>query len=443
MGLVPTKNSVDQSLIDATDLIKETYNLGALNAAGHNVEALRAALKANATWEGGERLSQAALAFRINFGRFVQQRIRTLYNPILDAYARIYKSRGRNQNQVAEDVYQLFVDEGDTINSRDITVDTSLTKTGTGDPTVRRLTLDKWGNTLENMWIDEIQIVARQTQPNTRVGQEILEISMGNGFDIFSPDVTGEVGAGGEKTNYTLQNSDTNFVSDASFESPGQAVAEGVLTASDLGSWEIISGLANLSVLEGSAVGYRDSVTERDGGNQYALRATADFEIRQAITRGLLDNRAYDRGCWANPNAALVADATATIDITLGSQTTNVNTNTLTAGIYQLVAATLDENLYGENCKTDQPFFKIAGSNFPGSPSIDLDATFVREMVRFNGLPWHIIPGATPVGTDYEASLTDVLAGSDALIALFLFIGYGFEVKLPTQTGGTENISDP
>lgn len=444
MGLVPDKDDVDQSFIDATDMIKESFNLGALNGSGHNLEALRTTIKSNGTWEGAERLTQAALAFRIGFGRFIQQRIRTLYNPILDAYARIAQSRGRTLAEVADDIFQLWVDESpsDTINSRDITYDTSLSKTGTGNPTVRRLTVDKRGYNLENMWVDTTTFKARATQPDVAVGEEIIEISMPSGFDIFSKDISGEAGAGGEKRNYTLQNKDNAFVKDASFESPGAAVSEGSVTT--LGSWELVSGTANLSVLEGASVGYRSSVKERDAGTQYALRATADFEIRQKINRALVNGVAYDRGVWAKPNAALVADGSATIDITLGSQTAQINTNTLSAGSYQLVAAPLNENLYGENCKTNGiNYVKIAGSNWPASPQCDFDAVFVREMTRFNGLPTHIIPGSTPVGADYVATLTDTLAGSEGLIALFLFLGYGFDVRLPTATGGAETVADP
>lgn len=437
MTISLTASDIDSTLPLAADMIKELIRFGSVTT--ENLETLRAALAADCDWEGSEAIRAAARNVRANYSAFIISQIPVLYSPIIEAYARLAAGGQSSASTFEErfrEVVDYWIDNNKYILSRGITTDTAGSSSGTGNPTIRRLAIDRDGFEIAPRYVAAISFEANRVQPNTTVGEEELLAKMSASYDLFSLDIAGESSGGpGVNRTFQMKNRDGRWVKNASFESPGTAGS--LSAATTIGAWTIDSGAANLAIV---ADGYRESFTERSNGSKFMLRATNDFGISQAISAPVNLDAAYDCGFWCYPNATAVAGS-GTLVLVMGSLSETFNVSDLTAGTwnfvgFDLTTPSLAKKLWGRNFAAgDAPVVSLTtGGTWAGQ--IDFDAFEMDEFLTINGTGWHFIPGSTVMGMSYANTFTDSFAGSDSVIQKHLFLG--FRKQLPATANATQ-----
>ena len=420
MPLVPTQPNIEQSLVDVSDGAKETHLFGGSNA--ENLAALVDTIIANSNWPGGSGLQTFAISARSQLARLMRN---TLLAPSLDVIFRGYlnfiDSEFRTVRTGWENIFDGFDGNTRRVTSRAPTFDTTPTTGGTGNPTWRRLTIDKDAYDIESIWADDISVECIQSLGlGSVLGEEQIRFTITNAIDLFSLLIAGEENGNGAIDTMRLINGDNEGLTDLSFESEDSANA----SPTDLGGWLQAAGsYTNYSLIED---GYRLSVREADfgtaenPGNKIALRIADDDTIFQEL-RNISRREPYDWGIWARKETSAIG----TLRVDVGSnQTASVDISTLSDATWTFVGPDLDENLWPDNWDQGTPRIQIVTTGMNGTNGVDVDATSFRKMKYYNGTFWHPVPGDTALQTDYTAVFNDLIA-SDSVIQRFVFFVYG------------------
>lgn len=424
MSLIPDPSELDEDLIRAAELLEHLFENATDIANDLNTD-LNAIL-ANSTWPGCETFRNRAINSRLSYSRLLSGLIRSLFDPIFLGYLRVAKKNATQINLTTfRDVVQYFLDTSRVIQRRNPTFDSSVSKTGTGDPSYRRLTVDENGQVIESLFPASTYITAKTVSPNVNRFEEILEFRTESRIDLFSQKIAAESNGDGKKRTYTQKNGDHSSMTDLSFEFAGAATSAGSL--SSIGRWkDELASDASINVIAIIDDGYRQSTREKQlkdaddtAPTKQCMRIVSnDIDISQPLPN-LSDNTAYDAGIWIrDPNGT----ATGTFSITIGGATTvNQNVASLVSNTWTLVALPLTADNWSKTLKTDNARYRIHTSSIANT--LEIDAAFFHPMLKHNATRWTVLPATTPVGEDYEASFDDTIS-TDSVVQKLLSLGY-------------------
>lgn len=435
-----THNQFVQMLQDAADLMKEgLFNFGQ-ETATHNVISLTQQIEANAKGVYGADLRTKARRFRTRYAAlWSATKMRELLDPIFRLA--LIDLIGANRNEVADvkaawwRIVEYFQGGSYSVKTRGITFDSSPTAAGTGDGVIYRLTKDRFGETAENGYypLDVTLRCIADESGGASPGEEAFSISAPSQLDVL------EQGLGGTPNLPTILralNSDGPYLKNASFQS-GKAANS---NPSSLGGWLDTTGTYGSARYAIDATDtFMSSTEEAESGVPLSLEIKGDHEIYQEM-EGLNTALPIFWTARIRPGASISGGS---LTVGWGNQTKATTLTSITAGSFNLVTPTLDENLYPYNFATgsNAKKFRIAVSGLAGD-TVKIDNIRLGNMVPFNGLWYFADPGTTQFrsGASKKTFLfEDVLAGSDAIIQRILALAYG--LSLPAS--GTPTISDP
>ena len=440
MSFIPVVGDVDTTFRDVSKLLLEDLNRGGVNA--QNTVGNSTTILANAGWVGAEQIRNAAISHRLSFAAFIISAIRALFDSIFLAYLLIAGSEHRDVVSGWDDLRDFFIDNAKTIQTRTITFDPTPTVTGTGDPVWRRLTTDEEGFEIQSVYGESTTVKVGDTQPNTRVGEEVYRMSLPAGIDVFSFNTAGEKNSRPLVDTLTSENDDNDLIGSSSMEVVSLATAQG--SVSNLGTWIVLAAdLANISIVED---GYRESVTERSIGKSRSPEATVKLAARLHGNMSFfqdietIDNDLpHDWGFYIRRTAAIAGvGRTATLTVGTNATATVADISALTLNAWTKVSPTLDQQLYPRNFLGNDPkvTFQVAG--LVGAEVVDIDTFHMRPFKQFNGSWWHVEPGLTATLENYKAVFDDLIA-AEGTIGKLIFLAYGFNFQLPHS--GTPTIA--
>jgi hypothetical protein len=326
-----------------------------------------------------------------------------------------------------------------SVQSRGITRGTSpASSSGTGDGVVHRLTVDRYGVTVEGSPVP-FNIDFECTQDETGgadPGEETFAMSGPGATDIL--DEGSGVGFDPTKTIASL-NSDGEFLSDASFQLTNTAA--GVPDPTDIGSWIDPTGLygtAKYAIVSTNT--FMSSVEEDENGQALALQVKGNHKLQQEL-EGLDPFTPY----YFTARVRGQAGATAgTCRFKFGNQTVDQSL-TASPGAYVTVTPPLDANLFPYNFADSANLFSFEGVSVPVGESFQVDNIRYGPMIPFGGTWWFIDAGATQFlsGAVKKTFLfSDTLVGTDSIIQRLIHLAYG--VYLPHVAAATPpTIPDP
>lgn len=413
MAAIPTRAQLQQSLIDVSDKWKEALRYGAVNS--EKLVSHVDTIVASSVWPGAGALADNALGFRFNFSRTIQQGMGSDYEVIWDGYRKLQAPEFRTVQDAWEKIFETNAAGPYRVQSRGVSFDTSVSTSGTGNPTWRRLTVDKDAYAIESVHADDCVIKCVQDQlTGTEPGQEVFQMTQPQALDLFSLAFAGEEDGGAEAVTYTLINDDNFGLSDLSFESESAANA----SPTSLGAWTS-SVTVNSTNYAFIADGVRQSVRERAQAQAICLEFKTSSSIYQAIS-SIPVLEPCDWGFWAKRKAS----ATGTATMTVGSNATaTVDISTLTNDVWTFVGATLNTNLWPENFTAATPRLTIAVTSL-ATGTIYIDAVKIQQMTYFNGSYWSGLPNTTDALVGYTGTFNDTVA-SDSVINRQIFLASG------------------
>lgn len=417
------------------DLFKEAlFNFG--RTSSENVIALVDAIKSNANGDYSNEIVSAASAFRRSYANLVnagQMRrlfdvvFRTLLKDLIDNKGNLDPA----SNWVA--IYDYHRLNGYAVKSRGINYDGSATAAGTGSGTVHRLTVNRYGREIEGV---ECPLNFRLTCTTDETGgaspgEETFTVeALRQALDILDRGNTVAVNVPPQFVNPI--NSD-GIIVDHSFQISDIAVAN----PTDLGAWIDSAGVygsAKYAIVVDSEM---SSVEEETNGAAVALEIKGNHTIYQDITIGDFNSPHF----WSlriKPGASISG---GTLTFSWGSKSQAISlTSGITAGAWNVVTATLDENLFPYNWASNTNRVQIAITGLTGD-AVRVDLVRFKPMTQFNGTWLAIDAGATQFLAGANAKtfdFGDALDGSDSVINQLIELTYGLGYDLPARAPATQ-----
>lgn len=316
---------------------------------------------------------------------------------IVRLYGRVMASPQTETDALLRELYDWFVTNNITVKSRGFSLATpSANGSNVGNGTLYRLTVDENGYTFENGRPDAKRAeIINDAFSGTQLHEEILEL---RGAYPSRDLLEREIGSGLILPITALHHRNAGTLTNAGFEqyTSSTAVSAGspqVLTA--LSGWEKVSGTW--------PTGQTDTPAKTLAGDvlPIAIRATADFKIRQKFSTNLVQvdqSRPYLTGVWMKKNGsttgsgilALESSATST-----ATQSVTKDLSTLTLNTWEFVPIALGTGSWFKNFNTDNLSLSLAVTSL-GVSTADFDGVVFAPGTFFDGSWYWFIGGYTP-----------------------------------------------
>jgi hypothetical protein len=414
----PSEAEVRTQLQNATKLLEEQYQWASEN--GDNLVGLVDTLEQ--ALEGDEVAGAATAAQAIrNASAIALTSAPALLLPILRHYGKVIDVPDRDPDGLLDRLYKHFHTNTITIQSRQITYDTTPTLGGSnvGDGTIHRLTVDENAYNLEACHV-ETKTARCEVDQNTGadVGEEIFELYGGYpGADA------NEVQGSGLSAALPCYSARHSLLRNASFSDLTDGGVGTALTALD--NWTAASDIGNLS---SSATVYRTAVGD-------ATPRSISFDANETITQKLSTNRQkLEADTPYYLQVALSRDSSGAdgdLEIRLGTTTKSVDLTTLHASNWTVHRLDLDENLWYQQFAEDDLAVDIqlsGGATF----GCLVDEALLVPFVPFDGTWWAAIGGETAFLEGDTLAWTDTEVGS--VIQWWLWLAFGWYLPSAAST---------
>lgn len=426
MSTIPTQAELEQSLKHLQKFMSEALNYGAVNT--ENLVDHVDDLLGSSNWPGGSVLGSLGAQTRRLFANFVQQRTAAKFDPIATGYLNLADSEFTSVFEGWKDIWDYNTGATRRVLSRDITYDTSVSTTGTGNPTWYRLTTDADGYEIQSAYLDDI--VAECISKGSSGGEEVLRITMARAIDALSLFVAGEENGNGEVGIIQLRNSD-DVLQDSSMEIGTAADSD----PSSLGLWVDSAGVYGSSKYAILEDGHIASVREQslgedhEDGKKLALEIKGNHTIFQKINSSLGTTEPYHWGFFAKKKTTATGNVTMTVGDNASATTTIA---ALSSSAFTAVPCTLNQNLWPQNfMDVANPKISIAVDSL-ATDTVIVDGVWFHKMNRYNGTFWLPRPGSTQLQVGYKGTFNDVLNTESPFQLLLLLI---FGVQRVTSRG--------
>lgn len=429
MTFVPDfATELEPSFRASVKVFLEEINSGAVNADSLYVQLLASA--ATNGWIGSENIGRAGIAYRAARASLVVNFLRSFLDPFFLGILANTESVHTDVVAGWDDIRQWFIDNSETIKSRAITFDTTPTTSGTGDPTWRRLTVDKDGFNIESVYAENITAKPIEVQPNVAVGETQYQLTTPSTFDLFSLKIAAEKNSRALSGVVSSLNSDNEYISTSSFEIGDAASA----SLASFGAWIITAAaLANVEIIED---GHIETVQGRNVGTSRSPEATVKFAARLKATMSFYQDIATlseSPKDWAFSVRRPAGTTAGTITMKVGSNSTCVadfsDSVTYPDDTWVRVFPTLNENLWPDNFAENKTRVEFQLTLTTGT-HVDISNANMQDMTQFNGTYIRALPGTTPTNKNYRAVFNDSIP-ADSIEGLLIFLAYGLARGLP------------
>lgn len=369
--------------------------------------------------------------------------IRAFLDPIFRDFGKnIGAPEGTDTNTIVQTrLYQDFIDNPDTLNSREITFDTPLADGGnTGTGVIHRLSVDDRGFDIENVnpSLDVTARIRRDQNAGVTKNREVFELATTapprDNIDLSSGDlgISQNLVTRGQK-NIMLQNSsfDIGGGTDAAPTSlPGWTLldsGDNVLTVSSslftretssantfLGKTRDSEVIRSLKIVTASQLKFQQKFSLR--GISYP---SAEVPLFLSI--------AYNRSVFSGAGTLIISKGSKSETVVLAAQT-GWNRLFLALGTKNWLFNTTEDDL------------DILVDWSPTGGSLLIDDVSLAPFIPFAGHWYYSDPGKTAFLYDDKFTWADSVA-TEGIIQQYLWRGgYGY---LPSATAGGESITDP
>jgi len=425
----PTNAEIETQISEAIELIDDIDETTFLS----NLDTLQQAMEGDFSSEvlqGAEnaRNSMASLLLSMD----------GLISPLLITYGKLAGSPQLTPAELLDpingDLFQYFIDNSRSVNSREITHATASAGGGNvGNGTIRRLVTDRDTSEIEAVSITQKKFLCIQDEnTGARVGEEIFSV----GHETTDKDDVDWTNHGDTGT-ITTRGPENGIGSNMSFQDlDGTAdTASGLNTIPD---WDIDTGaITDFEYDTAVPSPFQSSPTEKDG-TAFSLKMKATTKISQKIR---------DIGQTLNPNVPhffLIywnredGTGTGTLQIDMGSQNASVVLAAQTG--WNALFMVLDENLWYDLFLETDLDITISWTK-TGGTFINIDYMVFAEMEQFDGTWFIPVSGATLFANKDVFTFNDTLSGTEGKVQMWIYRLY--RSYLPAVTGGGETLPDP
>lgn len=422
MPTQPTYAEAVTMMKNACAAFRSTYNFG--NSASPNFEAKDQALYASLKGDYGGSIYGPVYEAR----RFISNAILSGADSVracIMALAQVLDFPETDADQAFQRVYQYFVDNTKSVNSREMTYGSvSAVGSPVGNGSIHRLTVDKFGFDIEACVAETktAKVIADETS-GARPHEEVFEVRGEPAeVDALKFDGSGVIGNLTALSGLTSQ----QFLINPSFDNDAAADPATVVTG-----WTPGTSVSNFAIVSSS---YRTlfGVTSPK---------SVRFKTNDKLSQGF-----FARGIQLDPitpwylQVALQRESSCdgTATIRCGSNSKAVTVSTLTNGVWSILKLDLNKFLFFDNFNEANLDVEIElASRTTGTLLVD-DVTF--GPMQFLGGLWHApVGGSTKWRRNDAYNWTDS-EGATALLQWFLTLaGY----YLPGNKVGGETETDP
>lgn len=337
---------------------------------------------------------------------------------------------------------QYMVDNSDSINSPENTIDTSFAAGGgnTGNGTFHRLTVDKDGNSLQGIGGDAKVFECIQDQnTGAREHGELFQYKT----TAAERDNLQFIGSGVVGTLESLHALSGGILENPSFEDNGDTSDDSAPSSTTAVTGWSVGTASNIHMRTNSSFylrGYPGAPS-----TLYGIEFQGDDTLIQVVqTRrpGTIFNPFVP---WVLAVAwQRVASATGTLTIHLGGSSTNVDISTGTNSVWNRLAL-VGQGSWPEQFTEDGLDVKIDVASL-ATGTVAVDDVILAPMVQFErDSTWYAGIGmGTPwLKTDTMTLGSDAFGGTRGKLQYWLWQAFGVAGHLPVATGGGETVSDP
>lgn len=348
-------------------------------------------------------------------------------------------SQGDTQG-IITDIFNDWIRNNITINSRDFVYGTPTAASGVGDGTIARLTVDSEGFDLEGIQQDVKTFICTQdANSGSRKSQERFRITSKSApkDGIESPETSSLLGTGIDTTQNSVHSDDSELLN-AGFDQ---------LTGTEALPESISNWVSDTPVIG-------DGTDFTFDSTNIFLPAFDDNDVRRALNIKLtrtLTQKINVKGTSLNRNGAYylqiafnrtVGTASGTLEIHLGNQSNSVAVSAQSG--YNALAVAIDADSWFKNFNEEDLDIKVVWTRTSGELLVD-DILFVPFLfpdgtgyvIRPGQIPY--LAGATIGQGGKKFTVTDT--ASTAVLSYWMARLYGRH--FPNATGGGETITDP
>ena len=352
---------------------------------------------------------------------------RAMLDPLFREYGKLNSFPETDPVAILDRLLVKFAEDGGRVTTRAFTFGTPANGGGnTGDGTLNRLTVDRYGYALEaaTTEVKTLRCVSDR-HSGSGVHQETFEI---RGAEIPRDFAAGVVSADRTGAISALSADDSQtFVSNPSFS----AYTGDAPDITTINNWTVTTAIGNFQI-ELTDV-YRTAVHEASAPG--SVRFEADDKLTQAFTVASPTlNPLVPYYCQIAFKRESSCDGTLTLRVGANS----VQVTLAAQSGWTILRLVLDENLFLRlfNATTLDVEIELA-SRTTGALLVD-DIVFA-PMTRFDGTWWALVGGATPYLVDDTITATDT--ATESILQKWLWRMYGRH--LPHATGGSVTWAEP
>lgn len=441
VGGAPTEAEIQTQWRNVIDILDKTQVYAdSLAGTGQELDALVQSLEGDFTpdevsvWASQMR---AGLSGLTDSG-FVYQAL----SPIMFEYGKRLRTDGalgsgfETVERIKDAVFKRFVDAPLTVESRDLTFDTSQTTTGTGNGGLERLTTDADGFDIEAVHVEKKVFVCRRDQNSgAKVNAEEFEFI----GQARSPDnIEFHEGGSGATQAALIRNRNGGPGQNGSLLKNSSFSTYDTAQTNDFNSWELVSGTVPTQDVVNYYLPFPGSSIDA------SLKASATFRLKQSladmrVTR-LDPNKPYFLRVMVNGQTGAAVGGEVVLH--LGSQSVSFTVLSIAATGWTELIIPMDANTWFQNFNEDDFNIEIEATAL-SSGYLLFDDMIFTAMTQIDGSFWTLRQNdATPVAwlVDDEIAYTDSQADiTKGKIQFYLFrAGLGY---LPHS--GSPSFTDP
>lgn len=350
--------------------------------------------------------------------------------PQLRSYGRLLKFPETDPTAILARLYQYFIANSLSVNSRAITFGTPTFSGAVGDGVINRLSKDENNLDIEAVWVDDkvAECIGDQAA-GARRHEEVFEVHGG----ALERDNIRLVGSGAKAEVKALCGRDTErYLGNPSFD-----VFEGTTTVpAAITDWEVAGGTL-ATTIQLTTTMYRDYPGSAE--TAHSLNLLGNSLLRQKLSRR---NAQFDPNVPVYVQMAVQRKSSITGNLTLrfGAVSVTQALGSLSNDQWAIVRIAIGQNNWHKQFNQDDPDVEIELASYGGSGNVFIDDIVIAPYVPIGDGTWYaIVGGATPFKRRDKATWADSETG--AKIQHWLFRSFGR--YLPHNNAGGETWTDP
>lgn len=348
--------------------------------------------------------------------------------PLLRNYAKVIGTiTETDSTAIARRIYDYFVANGLTVNSRNITFASPAAGSNQGNGTINRLARDERNYLLECIHVEAKRADCIRDEFTGAVEHEEVFEMRGADREIDDIEITGS----GLRVEMRAKSARDSLIRNPSFSQTSGSGASFAVT-----DWTLSAAASFQTDTTNFYRGFRGDTTPASLRIDANANASQDLDVNTVTldpTRPYYCQIAYNRS---------IGSGDGLLTLTMGMQTASVNLASAASG-WNVLRIALNSGLWPRNfAAVDDPEIRIEITGRTTGYTLVDDVIFV-PMDEFDGTWYTIVGGSTPFVAQYHDTFTwtDSLAATDSIIQYWWWLATGR--MLPHNNAGAETWVDP